>query len=206
MLSKGIKNIIFDLGGVLVNLNRQRCIDEFRILGLHHVEEFINPYQQSDIFMQYELGGISTAEFRDKIRKQSEKDITDDEIDNAWNSFLGKTPSWRLDTLIELKRHYNIYLLSNTNELHWKWCLKNVFDYNGYTEKDFFIHAFLSYELHKAKPGTGIFQTVLNETDILPGETFFIDDSPANCETAEVLGISTYTPTQGEDWRHLFKE
>lgn len=205
MLKQGIKNIIFDLGGVLINLDRKRCISNFRKLGFHHIEELIDPFQQEGIFMELENGAITTEEFRDRIRKEIDKPLSDQQIDDAWNSFLGEIPVYKLDMLLKLKEKYSLYLLSNTNEIHWDWCCQTQFAYKDYTEKDFFEQIFLSFELHQTKPGMGIFQTILNETDLLPEETFFIDDSQANCETAEVLGIATYTPQAGEDWRHLFK-
>lgn len=204
MLNNKIKNIIFDLGGVIVNLDRNRCMHNFYQLGFHNIEELIDPFEQEGIFMQLEKGAISTEEFRDKIREHTNTSLSNTQIDAAWNSFLVDFPTYKLDKLLELRSKYKLYLLSNTNEIHWQWCLSNGFSYKGYTVKDYFEKTFLSFEMHKTKPGTAIFQEVLNETDIIPDETFFIDDSPANCETAEILGISTYTPTPGEDWRHLF--
>jgi len=200
-----IKNIIFDLGGVIVNLDRNRCMENFKQLGFHNIEELIDPFEQEGIFMLLEKGAITAKKFRSRVRKQLNISLSDDQIDDAWNSFLVDFPSYKLDKLLELRSQYKLYLLSNTNEIHWKWCLRNGFSYKGNNENDFFEKIFLSYEMHKTKPGSEIFQEVLNETDIIPNETLFIDDSSANCETAEILGISTYTPQPGEDWRHLFK-
>ena len=87
-----------------------------------------------------------------------------------------------------------VYLLSNTNEIHWQWSCLHAFRYKAFRAEDFFEHIYLSYEMKMAKPDADIFQKVLDETGILPNETLFIDDSEANCRTAEALGISTYTP------------
>ncbi|NDV57658.1 HAD family phosphatase [Bacteroides sp. 519] len=198
------KNIIFDLGGVLVDLNRDRCMNNFKALGFHNIDELIDPFEQEGIFMQLEKGIITAKEFREKIREELNQPLTDAQIDDAWNSFLVGFPSYKLDLLLELRSQYKLYLLSNTNEIHWEWCKEHGFAYKGYNENNFFEKIFLSFEMQKTKPSAAIFQTVLNETDIIPGETFFIDDSPANCETAEILGIATYTPKPGEDWSHLF--
>jgi len=200
-----IKNIIFDLGGVIVNLDRDRCIKNFKKFGFYNIEELMDPFEQEGIFMQLEKGVITPDEFRDRIRQELGAALSDQQIDDAWNSMLVDFPSYKLDLLLELRKRYKLYLLSNTSKIHWQWCLKNGFSYNGHTEKDFFDGIFLSFEMHKTKPNPNIFQEVLNESDIIPGETFFIDDSPVNCETAEILGISTYTPKPGEDWSHLFK-
>ncbi len=202
MKRKGIKNLIFDFGGVLINLDRQRCIENFRKLGLEKVDELLGMYSQQGIFMQHEKGLISSAQFRDSIRGQITQEVTDEQIDAAWNSFLVDIPRFKLDMLLKLREKYVVYLLSNTNEIHWQWSCLHAFRYKAFRAEDFFEHIYLSYEMKMAKPDADIFQKVLDETGILPNETLFIDDSEANCRTAEALGISTYTPKAHEDWRH----
>lgn len=204
MKRKGIKNLIIDFGGVLIDLDRQRCLDNFSKLGMSDVESSLDIYHQQDFFQKYEKGLITTAEFRDVIRSKTEKPATDAQIDDAWNSFLMNIPAYKLDLLLNLRKDYVVYLLSNTNELHWEWSCKHVFPYKTFRVKDYFEHIFLSYKMKMAKPDAGIFQKVLDETGIVPQETLFIDDSDANCRTAEALGISTYTPKAHEDWSHLF--
>lgn len=204
MKRKGIKNLIIDFGGVLIDLDRQRCLDNFSKLGMSDVESLLDIYHQQDFFQKYEKGLITTAEFRDVIRSKTEKPVTDAQIDDAWNSFLMNIPSYKLDLLLNLRKDYVVYLLSNTNELHWEWSCKHVFPYKTFRVEDYFEHIFLSYKMKMAKPDAGIFQKVLDETGIVPQETLFIDDSDANCRTAEALGISTYTPKAHEDWSHLF--
>ena len=206
MKSKGIKNLLVDFGGVLINLDRQRCIDNFRKLGLHDIEELLGLYGQNGLFMQHEKGLITSAEFRDEIRKQIGKPVTDLQIDAAWNSFLVDIPQYKLDLLLKLREKYVVYLLSNTNDIHWKWACENVFPYRGFQVEDYFEKIYLSYEMKMVKPDAEIFRTVLEDANIEAAETFFIDDSPANCEAARALGLSTYTPRAGEDWSSLFKE
>ena len=121
MKRKGIKNLIFDFGGVLINLDRQRCVENFRKLGLEKVDELLGMYSQQGIFMQHEKGLISSAEFRENIRGLLTKKVTDEQIDAAWNSFLVDIPRFKLDMLLKLREKYVVYLLSNTNEIHWKW-------------------------------------------------------------------------------------
>lgn len=94
MKRKGIKNLIFDFGGVLINLDRQRCIENFRKLGLEKVDELLGMYSQQGIFMQHEKGLISSAQFRDSIRGQITQEVTDEQIDAAWNKFLGGYPTF----------------------------------------------------------------------------------------------------------------
>lgn len=204
MKGKGIKNLLVDFGGVLINLDRQRCIDNFRKLGLPDIEKQLGLYAQNGLFMQHEKGEISSAGFREEIRKQIGSPVTDGQIDAAWNSFLLDIPTYKLDLLLKLREKYVVYLLSNTNEIHWSWACENVFPYRGFRVEDYFEKIYLSYQMKLVKPDAEIFRAVLEDANIEPKETFFIDDSPANCETARLLGISTYTPQPGEDWSPLF--
>lgn len=204
MRRKGIKNLIIDFGGVLIDLNRQRCIENFKRLGLPDVEVVLDIYHQQDFFQKYEKGLITSAEFRDVIREKIGKPVTDAQIDDAWNSFLVSIPAAKLDLLLNLRKDYVVYLLSNTNEIHWQWSCQHAFPYKTFRVENYFEHIYLSYEMNMAKPDAEIFQKVLDDTGIIPAETLFIDDSAANCRAAEALGITTYTPIAGEDWSHLF--
>lgn len=204
MRRKGIKNLIIDFGGVLIDLDRQRCIENFKRLGLPDVEVVLDIYHQQDFFQKYEKGLITSAEFRDVIREKIGKPVTDAQIDDAWNSFLVSIPAAKLDLLLNLRKDYVVYLLSNTNEIHWQWSCQHAFPYKTFRVEDYFEHIYLSYEMNMAKPDAEIFQKVLDDTGIIPAETLFIDDSAANCRAAEALGITTYTPKAGEDWSHLF--
>lgn len=204
MRDKGIKNLIFDFGGVLIDLDRPRCLERFRELGLPNVENVLDLYHQQDFFQQYERGLITSADFRNIIREKIGRKVADADIDAAWNSFLVGIPTYKLETLLALRKNYVVYLLSNTNEIHWLWSCQNAFPYRSFQVEDYFEHIYLSYEMKMAKPDTGIFQRVLDEEGLEAKETFFIDDSEANCRAATALGISTYTPRAGEDWRHLF--
>ena len=206
MKRKGIKNLIFDFGGVLINLDRQRCVENFRKLGLEKVDELLGMYSQQGIFMQHEKGLISSAQFRDSIRGQITQEVTDEQIDAAWNSFLVDIPRFKLDMLLKLREKYVVYLLSNTNEIHWKWACEHAFPYRGFRVEDYFEKMYLSYEMKMVKPAEEIFRGVLDDANLDPRETFFIDDSEANCQGAQALGISTYTVKPGEDWRPLFAE
>lgn len=204
MKNKGIKNLLVDFGGVLINLDRERCIHNFKKLGLKEAEELLNVFHQQGIFMKQEKGLITSAEFRDSIRQTIGKEVTDQQIDAAWNSFLMDIPSYKLDLLLKLREKYVVYLLSNTNEIHWRWSCEHAFPYRGFRAEDYFEKIYLSYEMKMMKPDAGIFEAVLADAGIDPQQTFFIDDSDANCQTARTLGISTYTPKAGEDWGHLF--
>ena len=115
MKSKGIKNLLIDLGGVLINLDRQRCIENFQKLGLRNVEELLDISNQDGILMQQEKGLITPAEFRNGVREMIGKVVSDKQIDAAWNSFLVDIPTHKLDLLLKLREKYVVYLLSNAS-------------------------------------------------------------------------------------------
>ncbi len=207
MLKKGIKNLIIDLGGVLVDFEYKRCIEEFKKIGLANADETLATFYQKDFFKNYEKGLISTKEFRDEIRNQiANKDIQDELIDIAWISILDDIPRYKLDLLLKLREHYMVYLLSNTNPIHWQWVCKFSFPYRGFRVENYFEHIFLSYEMHMLKPDKQIYNTVIETTGIKPEESFLIDDSAENCKMAKSLGFSTYTPKLKENWSFLFEK
>ncbi|MEG1333866.1 MAG: HAD family phosphatase [Bacteroides sp.] len=204
MKRKGIKNLLIDFGGVLINLDRPRCIENFKKLGLSDADEMLDVYHQQGIFMEQEKGLITASEFRNGIRDKMGKIVTDRQIDTVWNSFLVDIPTFKLDLLLKLREKYVVYLLSNTNEIHWKWSCKHAFPYRGFRVEDYFEKIYLSYEMKMVKPDAEIFEAVIDDAGIDPKQTFFIDDSEANCATARTLGMSTYMPQAGEDWGTLF--
>lgn len=200
---EGIKNLVIDFGGVIINLTRNRCVEAFESLGVTDVRDRI--LNSKDLFMQIEMGTISSAEFRDGIRHLTRQHLTDEQIDTAWIAMLDDVPDSKLDLLLDLRAKYNTMLLSNTNEIHWQWAEKNSFAWKGHQAKDFFGKIYLSYDLHLIKPNADIFEYVLADAIIKPEETLFIDDALQNCRTAELLGFRTYTPQPREDWSYLFK-
>ena len=206
MKRKGIKNLIVDFGGVLIDLDRQRCLENFRKLGLPDVEHTLDLYHQQDFFQQYEKGLISSADFRNVIREKIGKDIDDARIDAAWNSFLVSIPTYKLDLLLALRKDYVVYLLSNTNEIHWKWSCEHAFPYKTFRVEDYFEHIFLSYEMKMVKPNEEIFRKMLADGEMVPTETLLIDDGEANVAAASALGIHSYLAHRAEDFRSLFHQ
>lgn len=199
-----IKNLVIDFGGVLINLDRHRCIENFRKLGLDNIDDLLNDYAQKGIFDQLEKGLISPSDFRNEIRDRMHKIVSDKQIDAAWTSFLVDIPVEKLDLLLKLRERYVVYLLSNTNAIHWQWALKHAFPYRTFKATDYFEKMYLSFELKMTKPDVAIFQAVLDDAAIDPDQTLLIDDSEQNCRAAETLGIHTYTPATNEDWSSIF--
>ena len=195
-----IKNIIFDWGGVLIHLDKNRCNEAFLQLGAKVGDELSNPYGQRANLMDFERGMMSTDEFHDTVRRIYGEHLTDEQIDHAWNALLAGIPTYKLDTLLELKQRYRLFLLSNTNAVHWQEGRKQ-FDYKGHKAEDFFDQIFLSNELHELKPSPEIFRKVAQLADIEPEETLFVDDLQASCDAAATLGFHTYCPVANSDWR-----
>ena len=202
----GIKNLIFDLGGVLVNLDRPAMREAFERLGIESIHDNVmDDYRQKELYMEFESGNISVSAFRASMRRLSNQELTDRQIDEAWITVLKEIPEYKLDWLLKLREQYNIMLLSNTNSLHWQWAKEHFFHYKGHEAEDFFDRIYLSYKMHKQKPDVEIFKSVLEDSMITPESTFFIDDSAVNCKAAESLGIRSYCCPTGTDWTFLFK-
>ncbi|MFA6334263.1 MAG: HAD family phosphatase [Bacteroidales bacterium] len=193
-----IKNIIFDLGGVIVRLDKRTCIESFRKLGFQDFGKILNEFVQDGFFLDFEKGLISSEEFRSIIRKNLDREVTDREIDDAMADFLVEIPKDKLDTIYRLKNDYNVFLLSNTNPIAIN-VVKSYFKAEGREMKDYFHKMFLSYEMKLAKPDIQIFIKVLEMTGIKAEETLFIDDGPANLESASKLGYKTLLVTQDSD-------
>ena len=204
-MNKNIKNIVFDLGGVLLNLDFAKAIEAFEKVGIKDVNRRIRAYGENNIFQQLEKGTISAAQFRKAIQQEANQPLTDQEIDALWNAMLLDIPRTKLELILELRGQYMVYLLSNTNEIHWEYVHENSFNLNGFHAHDYFDEVFLSYKMKLSKPDPEIFKKMMNEANILPEDTFFIDDSEENCKAAEALGIHTYHYHNGEDLEVLFE-
>ena len=203
-MDKKIKNIVFDLGGVLVDLDFKAAINGLQKAGFANVKEQLQAFDRDGIFQKFELGEMTAEEFRTAIRENSSVELTDEEVDALWNAMLLEVPREKLELILHLRGKYMVYLLSNTNSIHWDYVCKNAFNYRGFRVNDYFEETFLSYEMHLAKPDKAIFEKVLQDANLLPEETLFIDDSEANCKAASELGIHTHHYHIGEDLKELF--
>lgn len=187
-----ISTLIFDFGDVLIKLNLNRCIQNIKNLGVKDVEKYLSNFGQSDFFMKFEVGVIGIQEFREEIRKLTTLEVSDQEIDAAWCSFLDVIPQEKLDLLVELRKKYKILLLSNTNPLHIEQNAAIEFGRRGKTIYDYFDACYLSYQMKLAKPDKNIFLAVLADAQLKAEECLFLDDGIKNIETANSLGFQTY--------------
>ena len=204
-MDKNIKNIVFDLGGVLIDLDFKSAINGLQKAGFTNVKEQLQAFDNEGIFQKFELGEISADEFRASIRENSNVSLTDEEVDSLWNLMLLEIPREKLELILDLRSKYMVYLLSNTNSIHWDYVCKNAFNYRGFRMDDYFEETFLSYEMHLAKPDKAIFEKILNDANLLPEETLFIDDLEANCKAAEEVGIHAHHYHIGDDLSKIFE-
>ncbi len=187
-----VKNIIFDWGGVLTDLHFEATKKGFHQLGLSIFDESVPHDPHDTLFIPFETGKITPAEFRNRIRNLTPRSLTDNDIDAAWNAMLGDLPIERWHILEKLSDHYRIFLLSNTNAIHvpyYSGVLKQKYGTNGYDH--LFEKTYFSYELGMRKPNEDIFQHVIDDARLRPEETVFIDDFLENIETARKLGFGT---------------
>ena len=139
-----IKNLLFDLGGVIIDIDRNRCVEALEKLGVTDADSLLGKYVQSGIFADLESGNISAADFRDALRLHAGNPaLTDGDIDTAFQKFLIGLPEHRLEELRLLRREFGVYLLSNTNEIHWQWSCLHAFRYKAFRAEDFFEHIYL---------------------------------------------------------------
>ncbi|MDO9153853.1 MAG: HAD family phosphatase [Paludibacter sp.] len=194
-----ITTLIFDFGGVIVNLDLPQCIQNFKDLGLNDVEKYLSNFGQSGFFLKWESGGLSIDEFRNEIRSLTTTVLTDKQIDDAWCSFLVDIPVEKIELLKQLRMKFKLLLLSNTNPLHIGVSATKEFRKYGGTMYDFFDRCYLSYEMGMVKPNAEIFEALLIDANVKAEECLFIDDGQKNIDTASKLGIQTYLVTPNDD-------
>ena len=188
-----IDTIIFDLGGVIVNIDYMKTQHAFEELGLTSFGEVYSQAAQSGLFDLYEKGLADTATFNKRLRLLvPDFEVSDNDLADAWNAMILELPSRRLDTLARLKSFYRTFLLSNTNELHIEYLHSRLkMEYGKENLNDYFEKVYYSYEIHLRKPDREIFEHVLRENGLDPQKTLFIDDTIRHIESAQSIGIHT---------------
>lgn len=191
-----IKNLLFDLGGVLMDLDRSRCVRAFDAMGMADADNFFGLYKQTGPFMSLEEGAIDPVTFRRQLRELlpgGGAGVSDLAIDEALFLFLIGIPAHRLEALREARLHgYKIYMLSNTNPIMWHGFIADEFPRSGGHPMDWYFDGTVtSFEAGVCKPDAKIFDYACRKLCIKPEETLFFDDSAANCAAAEALGFAT---------------
>ncbi|MFC4651729.1 HAD family hydrolase [Lactococcus nasutitermitis] len=186
-----IKNIIFDLGGVIIDLGFDEMSQAFSELGIKDFENYFNPLQQQKFFEQLELGNISEQTFYKEFRKHISPELTDNQIKNTWNLIIKPFNPERMALLEKLTSNYNLYLFSNTNEIHAKYFEAQCLKQTGKSLQHYFIKTYYSHDLHLRKPDPKAFIEVLQQAHIEAKETVFIDDNAENIIGAKKVALNT---------------
>ena len=196
-----IRNIIFDLGGVIITLDQPQAIRRFKALGLADADQRLDAYTQGGIFGDLERGAITAEDFRRELSLLVGHEVSYDECRHAWLGYCRELPQRNLDALVRLRQEgYRLLLLSNTNPYRMSWVMSPDFDGHGHSLEHYLDACYCSYEMGVMKPDQTIFSRVLAAEQIMPSETLFVDDGPRNVATASQLGIRTFCPENGADW------
>lgn len=196
-----IKNIVFDFGGVIADISRDKAVQAFFKIGLEDAEIRLDKYHQTGIFQELEEGKLSADEFREELSKLCSRALTKEEVQQAWMGFITGIDIRKLDYILELKKSYRIYILSNTNPYVMSWACSPQFSSQGKSLVDYCEKLYLSYQIGYTKPEPEIFNFMLRDSKIIPSETMFVDDGSVNIGIGKKLGFYTFQPQNGTDWR-----
>lgn len=206
-LMKNIQHIIFDLGEVIINIDRQAVRNQMLNKGVENIDEIHQILSEKNVYFDFETGAISEEQFRGAIREATGIPLTDQEIDDTWNAMLLDIPKERVRFMTKLKSRYKLYLLSNTNSIHWRAYdqgFQDAYDYPGINT--FFTHAWYSFLMGVRKPDPEIFRMVLQEGCFEAGEVAFIDDLKENTDAARSVGIHGIHLAPGMEIMDLFDD
>ncbi len=200
-----IKNIIFDLGNVLLNLDFNASINAFQKLGLKNnlIDKQLS--YSNPIFYNLEIGKITPEEFRNRVRKiLNNTNFTDQQIDTAWCAMILDIPKHRVKKLQKLNKKYNIYLFSNTNKIHISSLLKDFKAQHGINFTTLFTEIYYSHEINDRKPNLSSFEKVILLSGVKPEESIFIDDLEENIAVAKQAGLKTFWLKKGMEMTDIF--
>ena len=196
-----IKNIVFDFGGVIADISRDKAVQAFFKIGLKDAEIRLDKYHQTGIFQELEEGKLSVDEFRKELSKLCSRELTIEEVQQAWMGFITGIDIRKLDYILELKKSYRIYILSNTNPYVMSWACSPQFSSQGKSLADYCEKLYLSYQIGYTKPEPEIFNFMIKDSKITPSETMFVDDGSVNIGIGIKLGFYTFQPQNDTDWR-----
>lgn len=201
-----IKNLMFDLGGVIMDIDRMNCVRAFEKLGFSDVSDYLGDYGQKEFFLGLENGSVDVDEFHRCVRQHVTPRTSDAQIDAAFCEFLIGIPRHRLTQLRELRKSYPVYLLSNTNPVMYHSKIADEFKQEGGSIADYFDDTVTSFEAKSYKPDRGIFDYAAEKFGIRPEETLFFDDSQTNVDAARSYGYKAVKVNPGDEFASLLAE
>ncbi len=206
MKAKNIKTIIFDFGGVILDIDPQITIKEFQKMGFKDVAKTNSKEFIEDIIRKFERGIYTPEVFRKKLKSFLDLEVSDQKLDDAWNALIYDIPAERIEILEQVKKNYQMLLLSNSNEIHYDLYVRDLQLRFGYREFDeLFDKAYFSFDMHLSKPDPEVYEFIINQHDLKPSQTLFIDDNEENIAAASKLGLKTYLLAKPERVRDIFE-
>ena len=199
-----VRNIAFDLGGVVLALSYENAVRRFEEIGLKNARQHLDAYRQHGIFGALEEGAMTAEAFCKELSLLVGHPLTMDDCYYAWHGYVEAVPKRNLQAILKL-RHMGlkVCLLSNTNPFMMQWARTPAFDGGRHSIDDYFNALYLSYECKVMKPSATIFRLMLEGQQSTADETLFIDDSPNNVEAAAELGMQVLCPQNNEDWTSM---
>ncbi len=189
------------MGGVIVDVHRERAIRNFQALGVHDADRLIDTYHHKGIYIDFENGVIDTDEFCRLLCQHVGKAISTEEIITAWKSIISPPAIYKLEFIQELRKKYRVLLLTNNNPILIDWANTPGFVANGKALSDYFDKIYVSYKMKCTKPDLKIYRMMIEDAGIDPAESLFIDDSDLNIQAAKACGFNVLLVINGEDWR-----
>ena len=196
---KKIDALLFDLGGVLIDVDYHKTIDAFAQLGVQNPSSLYNQFGQNQLFDQYEKGEVSSKFFVEQLKPLTKNNTSESDIVTAWNAMIGDFPNEKLDFIAELSQHNPCFLLSNTNEIHLKKAIENLQKTAFKNLDELFIKCYYSHIIGKRKPEIETFKWVIDQMGLQPNKVLFIDDSPQHIEGAKKAGLQVIYYKEASD-------
>jgi len=189
------------MGGVLVDVQRDRAIRNFKAIGVSDADKLIDMYHHKGLFFDFENGDIDTAEFCRLLSQYSGKPLPREGIEHAWRSMIDPPAIYKLEYLQELRKTHKLFLLTNNNPVIIGWACSPDFTSSG-SLSSYFDKLYISYQMKCMKPDLKIYRMMIKDAAIDPAETLFIDDSELNINAAKACGMKVYLVNNASDWRN----
>ena len=189
------------MGGVIVEVHRDEAIRQFKAIGVVDADRLIDVSNHSGLFLAFENGDIDSEEFHHQLSAHAGMDIPMEAVVKAWKSIISRPPQYKMDYILNLRKKYKLYLLTNNNPILIDWARTGDFTDAGLPLTHYFDKLYISYEMKCTKPGRLIYEKLIDDSGINPSETLFIEDGLRNINTARELGFQIYQAQNGEDWR-----
>ena len=187
---KNIETIIFDLGGVIIDLDSKSVIDQFQRYSDKTARDIIRLISQSQDLIDYETGKMSDSDFCQTVNKLLHTELSQASFETIWNSFLGNIKQDKLHLMLALKDQFNLLILSNTNAIHQRSFDQRVGELISTRIMSDMVHtAYYSHELGLRKPDPNIYKRVIDLQNLNPTRTLFFDDRNENINMAQDFGI-----------------